>query len=214
MPHPRMYRRGALANRRHDIYFVNGCFLLEPELTILMSTTATLGTGNTVIATENQPRGVPELVRTLAASRAGWASFGLIAALIVALYLKVWIKLVHDWINIPDYSHGLLIPFFVAFLIWEQRESLMAAPVRRSWAGVPLVAIGLIVLLGGVFGADLFLSRISLILLAIGLIWTLLGREMLKRTRFMMFVLFLAIPFPAIILNQITFPLQILASTV
>jgi exosortase len=91
---------------------------------------------------------------------------------------------------------------------------MMTAPMRPSWAGVPLVALGLLELLGGVFGADLFLSRTSFILLTIGLIWTLLGAEMVKRCRFLLFVVFLAIPLPTLILNHITFPLQLQASEV
>ena len=64
----------------------------------------------------------------------------------------------------------------------------------------------------GVFGADLFLQRTSFILLTAGLVWTLLGRAMLGHIKFVLFVLLLAIPLPAVLFNQITFPLQLLAS--
>ena len=139
---------------------------------------------------------------------------GLFAALVLSLYIRIGIKLVSDWINYPDYSHGLLIPFFAAFLVWDQRKLLLATPLKGSWAGIPLVALGLFVLLVGVFGADLFLSRISFILLAAGLIWTLLGSQMLGRSKFLLFVLALAIPLPTVLFNHITFPLQLLASEV
>ena len=69
-------------------------------------------------------------------------------------------------------------------------------------------------LLVGVFGADLFLSRLSFVVLAGGLILTLLGRAALRETKFVLFVCLLAIPLPAVVLNQITFPLQLLASRV
>jgi len=143
-----------------------------------------------------------------------WAGGSLLAALLLALYLRIGIKLVADWINYPDYSHGLLIPFFGAFLLWDQRKLLMATPRNASWSGIPLVAISLFVLLVGVFGADLFLSRISFILLAAGVIWTLLGDQMLRRSKFLLFVLALAIPLPTVLFNHITFPLQLLASEV
>jgi len=143
-----------------------------------------------------------------------WVGGSLLAALLLALYLRIGIKLVADWINYPDYSHGLLIPFFAAFLLWDQRKVLMVTPHKASWSGLPLVAISLFVLLVGVFGADLFLSRISFILLAAGLIWTLLGDHMLRRSKFLLFVLTLAIPLPTVLFNHITFPLQLLASEV
>ena len=142
------------------------------------------------------------------------AATGLIVALLLWLYLHIGIKLVQDWIVYPDYSHGLLIPFFAAFLIWDQRKNLLATPLRPAWAGVLLVGIGLLTLLVGVFGADLFLSRISFILLAAGLIWTLLGRAFLGQMKFLLFILVLAVPFPTVLFNHITFPLQLLASQV
>ncbi|HEY5056922.1 MAG TPA: exosortase/archaeosortase family protein, partial [Acidobacteriaceae bacterium] len=61
-------------------------------------------------------------------------------------------------------------------------------------------------------GADLFFQRTSFILLAIGLIWTLLGKKLLSELKFVLFVLVLAIPLPTIVFNQITFPLQLFAS--
>jgi exosortase len=143
-----------------------------------------------------------------------WAATGLVATLLLTLYLRIGIKLVKDWINFPDYSHGLLIPFFAAFLIWDQRAMLLATPRKPTWAGIPLVATGLFVLLVGVFGADLFLSRLSFILLSAGLIWTLLGWQMLSNCKFLLFVLTLSIPLPAVLFNNITFPLQVLASQV
>ena len=147
-----------------------------------------------------------------AISRERWQALGLLAALLIALYARVGYKLVQDWINIPDYSHGLLIPFFAAFVIWDQRAVFSATDVKPSWAGVPLVALGLFTLLVGVFGADLFLSRLSFVLLMAGTVWTLLGRAMLGRSKFVLLVMFLAIPLPALILNHITFPLQLRAS--
>lgn len=146
--------------------------------------------------------------------RTVWAGGALLAILLTALYLRIGIKLVQDWVNIPDYSHGVLIPFFAGFLVWDQNRLFRATPQKPSWGGVSLVGLGLFVLLVGVFGADLFLSRISFILLAAGLIWTLLGLPMLRRSVFLLFVLSLSIPLPAVLFNHITFPLQVLASEV
>lgn len=136
----------------------------------------------------------------------------ILTVLVVLLYKSIAIKLVTDWYELPDFSHGFLIPFFVVYLLWERREALRRVPTQASWMGVPLVVLGLFVLLTGVFGADLFLSRFSFVLLAAGLIWTLAGRSMLGELWFSLFVLLLAIPLPALIFNKITFPLQLLAS--
>jgi len=58
----------------------------------------------------------------------------------------------------------------------------------------------------------LFLSRVSLIMLLVGLVLFLQGWGMLQALLFPLAILFLMVPIPSIILNQITFPLQMLAS--
>jgi len=141
-----------------------------------------------------------------------WLPSILLLAVIVAIYWGVAIKLVHDWYTDPDFSHGFLVPLFSAYLIWTKRHALKKTVVEQSWAGVPLVILGIITLFLGVYGAELFLARISLVMLLAGLVWTMAGRAMLRELRFPILVLLLAIPFPEVVYNQITFPLQILAS--
>jgi exosortase len=70
------------------------------------------------------------------------------------------------------------------------------------------------VLVVGVLGAELFLSRISLLLLIAGLIVFFLGWNYFRALLFPWTFLVLMIPIPAIVFNQITFPLQILASKI
>jgi exosortase len=147
-----------------------------------------------------------------AVRRIEWGPFILLGVLLVVLYDHISVKLVRDWHELPDFGHGFLIPFFAAFLLWDNREKLLSTPVRPSWAGIWLVAAGLFELMVGIFGADLFIQRTSFLLLTAGLVWTLLGKEMLGKVKFVLFVLLLAIPLPTIVLNQITFPLQLRAS--
>src|SRR4029077_5900719 len=61
-------------------------------------------------------------------------------------------------------------------------------------------------------GAELFTSRFSLLLLVTGVILFLTGWNVLRVVSFPLSLLMFMIPIPAIIYNQITFPLQLLAS--
>ena len=141
-----------------------------------------------------------------------WLPASIIALLMVALYYRIGIKLAIDWYNIADYSHGFLVPLFSIFLLWDKRNQIAETPVVPTWSGLPLILLGLITLIFGVYGVDLFTSRLSFVILLIGLVWTFLGSAMLRRLQFPILILLLAIPFPAIIFNQITFPLQLMAS--
>ena len=141
-----------------------------------------------------------------------WAPVLLLTLLLLLLYHGVAVKLVTDWYELPNFSHGFLIPFFAAFVVWDRRHVLSETPITPSWAGIPLVILSLFELLLGIWGADLFLQRTSFVLLVAGLIWTLLGKKVLGQMKFVLFVLLLAIPLPTILFNEITFPLQLRAS--
>jgi len=157
---------------------------------------------------------VPLAGESSASSRMKWLPYAIIGILLCVLYYRVAVKLVYDWYSIPDYSHGFLVPFFAAFLIWDKRKTLSATPIKQSWAGIALVVFAIAVLILGVYGVELFTARMSFVMLLAGLIWTFFGWAMLKALRFPLLVLILAIPFPAIVFNQITFPLQLLASRI
>lgn len=141
-----------------------------------------------------------------------WLPVMLLLSLLIAIYWGVTAKLVYDWYTEPDFSHGFLVPLFSAYLVWTKRAAIRKIPVEQSWGGVPLVIAGIFTLFLGIYGAELFLDRISLVMLLGGLIWTMAGRRMLRELRFPLLVLLLAIPWPAVVYNQITFPLQIFAS--
>ena len=136
----------------------------------------------------------------------------LVGVLLSALYFRVLGRLVAEWWHDPDTSHGFLVPPFAAYLAWTNRDRIRATKIDPSWAGVAIIAFGLAMLILGEFGAELFLSRVSLVMVLAGITLCFGGWQMLRELRFSILVLLLAIPLPAIIYNQITFPLQILAS--
>lgn len=136
----------------------------------------------------------------------------LLAGLVALLYYQVLARLVEDWWKLPDFSYGFLVPPFAAYLVWTKRDILRKTRLAPSWIGVPVVAIGLVVLLVGIYGAELYLARTSFLILLAGLILSFGGPYLLKELRFAFLVLLLAIPIPSILFSQITFPLQLLAS--
>jgi exosortase len=166
------------------------------------------------LVTKEADRELPQADSRRSSSPLEWLPYAIIAVLLAVLYYRVAIKLVYDWSTIQDYSHGPLVPFFAAFLIWDKRKVLSATPIKQTWSGLILVVFSIAVLILGVYGVELFTTRMSFVMLLAGLIWTLFGSAMLRELRFPLLVLILAIPFPAILFNQITFPLQLLASRI
>jgi exosortase len=141
----------------------------------------------------------------------GWRS-GIILVLIGWLYAPTLVRLIQQWWNDPNFSHGFFVPAFSLFVIWQDRSRLAAVPRLPSTWGLPIILLSLSMLVLGVFGAELFLSRVSLVALMAGIIVFFLGWAMLRAVLFPLLFLVLMVPIPAIVFSQITFPLQILAS--
>ena len=130
----------------------------------------------------------------------------------VVVYLPMLRKLIYDWGHDDNYSHGFLIIPIAVYLVWERRDELLAARPSPSALGLVVVAVSLMMLVAGQLGAELFLTRLSLIGVLAGAVLFLYGWEHLRVVWFPVAFLLLMIPIPAIIFNQIAFPLQLLAS--
>jgi exosortase len=140
-----------------------------------------------------------------------WLVAGLVV-LVALLYSGILELLVRDWWTDPNFSHGFFVPAFSMLVIWQRRQVLAGIPVEPSWSGLAIIVLALLVYLLGVIGAELFLSRSSFILLLAGLLIYFLGWAHFRALIFPWAFLFLMVPLPTLILSEVTFPLQFLAS--
>lgn len=140
-----------------------------------------------------------------------------VALVVLATALVYWpvlTGLVDAWSTDDNYSHGFFIVPLAIYFAWQNRAAISSAPVRPSWFGALAVAAGLFLLVAGLLGAELFLSRVSIIVTLAGAILFLFGWRMLRLLAFPLAFMLLMVPLPAIIFNKIAFPLQLLASNV
>lgn len=142
-----------------------------------------------------------------------WRTLAL-SGLLLWLYIPTLIHLVGQWWHDPNFSHGFFVPVFAGFVIWQERSRLARVKLHPSWSGFLLLGFGLGVLVLGQLGAEIFLSRFSLLIVLAGLTVLFLGWSLFRAILFPWAFLALMIPIPAIVFNQITFPLQLLASKV
>ena len=160
----------------------------------------------TTSAARRQPLSLAELLRKF-----GWQGAVLVAALL-ALYAPVLVRLVRQWWTDPDYSHGFLVPLLSAYLIWQRRDKLAEVARKPSNWGLLIVLGSLGLLFLGSLGAELFLTRISIIGTICGLIAYFSGWKLLRAMAFPLAFLLFAVPIPVLIYNEIVFPLQFIAS--
>src|SRR5207248_15534 len=103
-----------------------------------------------------------------------------ITALLAALYYKILYLLGMQWYADPDYSHGFLVPLLSGYFVWERRDKLRSLPVVPSPWGIVLLAGGLLMLVIGSAGAELYTQRTAITVVIAGIVLLTLGREFLR----------------------------------
>jgi hypothetical protein len=105
---------------------------------------------------------------SVTATKNYWRAFAIVLAILFT-YAAVLVKLSRDWWVDENYSHGLLIPFIIGYILWLQRDKFATEPARPSvLLGGLAVAFSLFALWTGVAGAELYTQRMSLVLLIAG----------------------------------------------
>jgi len=136
----------------------------------------------------------------------------ILASLVLFLYAPTLAALVRQWWTNSDYGHGFFIPVFSGYVLWRDQRVWTEEQMRPSNLGL-LVMVGAVALLiFGLLGAELFISRLSLLVLVTGVILFLAGWRTLRAVSFPLGYLLFMIPIPVLMYNQLTFPLQLLAS--
>jgi exosortase A len=139
---------------------------------------------------------------------------GIIACCLVLLYFSVLQGLVSDWLHLPDFSHGFLIPIVSFYFVYERRKELSAFNRSSNWIGLPLLLFGIGLLLLGNLATEYFTMRFSILVVLGGIILFLLGKEFFKTLLFPVVFLIFMIPIPSVLMDRITFPMQLFASKV
>jgi exosortase len=129
------------------------------------------------------------------------------------LYAGVLVKLVHDWGTDPTYSHGFLVLPIALFLVWQERDRLRQSPSRPSALGLIIIAASLGLFVVGSLGAELFVTRVSLIGVLAGTVLFVFGWDHLRLVAFPLAFLVFMIPLPAIVFDRATVTLQLVASS-
>jgi exosortase len=143
-----------------------------------------------------------------------WLLMAWFGLLLAACYYPVIGRMVRDWYVDDDMGHGFFVPVVSAWLIWQKRSALLRTAYRPALWGLAVVALGGVLLVLGTFAVEQTVMRGSFLVSLWGAVITLGGMRLLLDLAFPLFLLVFMIPLPAVIYNQITFPLQLFASQV
>jgi exosortase len=141
----------------------------------------------------------------------------LLALAVAWLYADSAVGLVREWLASADASYGIVLAAVAAAVTWQRRERFARAWTNRAsdgFGGLLVLTGGLLLFLAGQLGADVFLTRISLVVVLAGAIWSIAGGAALRIVTAPLAFLAMAIPLPALVVNAATLPLQVTASQI
>jgi exosortase len=140
-----------------------------------------------------------------------------IIALVTALalgvcYAPVLRGMFDQWSHDEDMGHGFVVPIVILWIVWKERSRWMELPTQPSWWGLALLAVAACVHFMSAMGAGLFAGSVALILSAAGAVLCVSGFAFLRSWTFPFLLALFMLPKLAIVYNQVTLPLQLLAS--
>jgi exosortase len=182
-----------------------GVLPLDPRIALAARSQANLRSNASNKTWEKNPSA--EMLGTVT-----WFAALSLATLVVIMYAPVLSSLARQWWNDPNYGHGFFVPIFAGYILWSERArwSLLRFRPNNFGLAIMVFAIGLRVI--GMLGAELFMARLSLLILISGMVMFLAGSGALRSISFPLGYLLFMIPLPAIVYYQLTLPLQLWAS--
>lgn len=139
---------------------------------------------------------------------------GILIILWLILFSPVALSLWGNWMNHSDNSHGLLVPLISLYFAWGKREQLQDVVLSSSSWGAVLLVISLILYIISFAGDIAFFSRLLMIFALIALLLFNFGKSLVRVMIFPLLFLFFMIPVPISLIERVSIPLQLFASTV
>jgi exosortase len=119
-----------------------------------------------------------------------------------------------QWRTDEDMSHGFLVPIVILWIIWRERERWRALPTEPSWWGSALLVSAAGLHFVGALGVGLFAGSVAFLLSIAGAVLCLGGFAWLRASAFPLALAVFMLPNLALVYNQTTLPLQLLASRI
>lgn len=138
-----------------------------------------------------------------------------ITILFLLTYVPTFIWMWDRWFARDSYySHGILIPFVVVFLVWQKREDLASIKKISSGWGMFLIITGMLMHIFASLMRVYFISGFSMLIVLVGLILFFYGFAVFKKILFPILFLVFMIPVPLVIITNISFKMKIFAAKI
>jgi len=132
----------------------------------------------------------------------------------LALFAPIYPGMVQDWLSNSDNSHGFIVPFVAGYFAWDRKNRMNSSTIESSMYGCIALFLVLGVYVLSFFGGLVFPARVAMVLALFGLIWCMLGNEIIRIMAFPVLFLLFMIPVPYSLINLVSGPLQLFATKI
>ncbi len=149
-----------------------------------------------------------------ASLRAALPEWWPIIAGLAALFIPTFYRLFTGaWVG-EEQGHGPIIFFLAIWLIWRKWPEAMAAatPARPSWAGWPILALGLVIHLLGRSQNILMFEVGSILAVTAAIVLLKFGATTLRVLWFPFFFMLFMVPLPGELVAAVTMPMKMAVS--
>lgn len=135
-----------------------------------------------------------------------------LVVLLLACYAPILRGMAGQWSTDEDMGHGWCVPLVAGWVVWRERARWRELPPRRCAFGFALLAAGAAMHAAAVVGAGLFAGSVALLFSLAGVVTVAGGVALLRAWAFPLLLLVFMLPKLAVVYNQVTLPLQLMAT--
>lgn len=149
--------------------------------------------------------------------RFSWQHWAVLVALVGGLFVvfnDALGQMVRIWFVREEYSHGILIPFIAAFLLWQKRDVLEIEPFKGSWFGLLLIGAGLALAFIGELATLYQLIQYGFIVILSGLVLAFVGVRNARHVWPALVFLLFMVPLPQFLYQNLSATLQLWSSQI
>ncbi len=142
-----------------------------------------------------------------------YLKIALISILMILTYYHTFIWMEDRWRSASSYySHGYLVPFITVFLIWRRRSCFQETTFSSSTLGIVLFSTGALIQIASAFMRIYFTSGFSFILVLLGIVFFLFGKDVGKKLLFPILFLTAMIPMPLAAIAALSLKMKLFAA--
>jgi len=136
----------------------------------------------------------------------------LTALALLICYAPALRGMIDQWTHDDDMAHGFVVPLVIFWILWRERGRWQKLPNEPSAWGLPVLLLAAALDFAGALGVGLFARSLAFLLSIAGAVLCLGGVAWLRAWVFPFVLALFMLPKLAIVYNQVTLPLQLLAT--